>query len=235
MYSFTGRVRFSEVDCNQEMTLHAILNYFQDCSIFHSEHVNLSIDELTARGYAWVMTSWQVIADRYPKLGEHIKVSTWPYGFKGFYGYRNFTLEDESGTVCAYANTIWTLLDIKTLHPTKVGEWMGDAYGLEPQYPMECAPRKVAVPKTGMRAAEPIRVAVSHTDVYRHMNNAVYVQLAQGLLEDDFKVRQMRAEYRTAAVAGDIMYPYLTGDEEKYIVSFQNEDGGSYAVLEFLC
>ena len=233
MYSFTSRVRFSEVDCDQQMTLHAILNYFQDCSIFHSAHVHLSIDELTEMGCAWVLTSWQVIVERYPKLGEEILISTWPYGFKGFYGYRNFTIRDSDGTVCAYANTIWTFLDMKTMHPMKVQEWLGDAYGLDEQYPMECAPRKVKVPKEKLVKAAPVPVVSSHTDVYRHMNNAVYVQLAQELLPEGTAFRQMRAEYRTAAVAGDVMYPYIAEDDGKYIINFRNENGGTFAAVEF--
>ena len=36
-YEIEGRVRFSEIDHRRRMTLPAIINYFQDCSIFQSE------------------------------------------------------------------------------------------------------------------------------------------------------------------------------------------------------
>lgn len=189
-------VRFSEADRTQKMTLHSILNYFQDCSIFHSSHTHMTIDELTEHGYAWVLASWQVIINRYPRLGETIKVSTWAYGFKGFYGYRNFTLEDEAGNICAYANTIWTFLDLHAMHPAKIPVEVQNAYEFFPQYPMENAPRKISVPKD-MIASEPLKVINSQIDVYQHMNNAMYVQLAQELLPEDFDILQMRAEYTT--------------------------------------
>lgn len=38
-----------------------------------------------------------------------ITVKTWPYNFKGFYGYRNFTIEDAEGKICAYADSQWIL------------------------------------------------------------------------------------------------------------------------------
>lgn len=38
-YSFSGRVRYSETGENGLLTLPGILNYFQDCSTFHSESV----------------------------------------------------------------------------------------------------------------------------------------------------------------------------------------------------
>ncbi len=34
MYEYDSRVRLSEVDQHQRMTLNAVLNYFQDCSSF---------------------------------------------------------------------------------------------------------------------------------------------------------------------------------------------------------
>ncbi len=233
MYSFTSRVRFSEADRTQKMTLHSILNYFQDCSIFHSSHTHMTIDELTEHGYAWVLASWQVIINRYPRLGETIKVSTWAYGFKGFYGYRNFTLEDEAGNICAYANTIWTFLDLHAMHPAKIPVEVQNAYEFFPQYPMENAPRKISVPKD-MIASEPLKVINSQIDVYQHMNNAMYVQLAQELLPEGFDILQMRAEYINAAVSGDTMYPCLAEEENRFIVAFRDENRKAFATIEFL-
>ena len=42
MYEYDSRVRLSEVDQHQRMTLNAVLNYFQDCSSFHSEDLGVS-------------------------------------------------------------------------------------------------------------------------------------------------------------------------------------------------
>lgn len=232
MYSFESRVRFSESDCTQHMTLHALLNYFQDCSIFHSSHTHMDIDELTAHGFAWVLASWQVLIYRQPKLGETVKVTTWAYGFKGFYGYRNFTLEDENGQVCACANTIWTFLNLNTMHPQKIPDDVKNAYEFFPQYPMKNAPRKIAVPDGGIQA-DPLTVLPSQMDIYHHMNNAIYIQLAQEYLPKDFLISEMRAEYSQAAVAGDVMYPRLINQDDIFYVVFQNEAGGHYATIEF--
>ena len=46
MYSFSTRVRYSEVDSNLTLSFPAIINYFQDCSIFHSEDLGIGIDFL---------------------------------------------------------------------------------------------------------------------------------------------------------------------------------------------
>ena len=57
MYSFDSRVRYSEVDENRRITLLSILNYFQDCSSFHSEKIGVGIDYLNKRQCAWVLSS----------------------------------------------------------------------------------------------------------------------------------------------------------------------------------
>ena len=44
MYQFKSRVRFSEVDSQLHMTLPSIINYFQDCSTFHSDSNGYGIE-----------------------------------------------------------------------------------------------------------------------------------------------------------------------------------------------
>ena len=44
MYTFESRVRYSETDHRETMTLPAIVNYFQDCSTFQSEDLGVGID-----------------------------------------------------------------------------------------------------------------------------------------------------------------------------------------------
>ena len=55
MYRFESRVRFSEIDHTEMMTLPALVNYFQDCSTFHSESLGLGIEALKEKGKAWIL------------------------------------------------------------------------------------------------------------------------------------------------------------------------------------
>ena len=120
-YSFSGRVRYSEIGENGLLTLPGILNYFQDCSTFHSEAAGLGVKVLKEKNKFWVLSAWQVIINRYPYLGEEIVTSTWPYGFRGFMGFRNFTMDTAEGERLAYANTFWTFIDGKNGLPCKGG------------------------------------------------------------------------------------------------------------------
>ena len=96
-YSFTSRIRYSEIGEDGNLTLPGLINYFQDCSTFQSEAIGEGVAELKKRGCAWVLSAWQIHVRRYPSLGEAVKITTWASGFKGFLGMRNFTMETEDG------------------------------------------------------------------------------------------------------------------------------------------
>ena len=57
-----------------------------------------------------------IVADRDPAqtgaLAEQIYAQTWPYGFKAFYGYRNYALLDAGNrNYLAKANSVWALIE----------------------------------------------------------------------------------------------------------------------------
>ena len=97
MYSYKSRIRYSELDESGHLRLESLLDYFQDCSTFQSEDIGLGVDCLKKRHLIWVMSSWQIVVERYPDLCEWVTIGTIPYDFKGFLGFRNFLMTDEEG------------------------------------------------------------------------------------------------------------------------------------------
>ena len=49
MYQIENRVRYSETDADGFLTMTGIINYFQDCSIFHSEDCGVGVQWLKKR------------------------------------------------------------------------------------------------------------------------------------------------------------------------------------------
>lgn len=231
MYSFDSRIRYSEVDSQGKITLTAILDYFQDCSTFHSEDLGVGLSYLAKEKVVWVLSSWQIEVKRYPEFGELVTVGTWPYGFQSFFGYRNFTLESDKGELLAYANSVWVLLDLKKGRPAKLSPKMLEVYQLSPQLPMECESRKILLPQQ-MEKLESFPVHKYHIDTNQHVNNGKYVSMAWEYLPRGFQIGKMRAEYRKAAVYGDRIYPFVASMEDKVTVNLADEGGRSYAIVE---
>lgn len=232
MYSFDSRVRYSEVDVDQELTVTGMINYLQDCSTFQSEDLELGIGYLEKHHRAWWLSSWQIMIQRYPRLGERIVISTWPYAFKGIYGYRNFTICDQQGAYLVKANSVWFFFDTEEGRPVRVQEEdiRGYKTGEEPKLDMEYAPRRIALPE-GYEPGEAVAVARHHIDTNHHVNNAQYVEIARELLPAGIKIRELRVEYKKAAVLGDVMYPRITREADCDTVALCDAEGSPYAVV----
>lgn len=232
MYEYNSRVRLSEVDQNRRMTLNAVLNHFQDCSAFQSEDLGVGLDFLEARKRMWVLSSWRIVVYRYPKMGEQIRVGTWPYEFDRIVGRRNFRLLDEEGQVAACADSQWVFMDMGRMRPVRVDEEVGSAYELEPKLDMGEESAHILIPEQ-LASHETFSVHSGHLDVNHHVNNGQYVQMAANYLPEDFVIHQMRAEYKKSAVLNDTIYPKVGNTENGYTIVLGDEAGKPYAVIEF--
>lgn len=231
MYCFKSRVRYSETDKDGFLTLESVLDYFQDCSTFQSEDLGVGFEYVTKLGLVWVLSSWQIVVDRYPKLGEEITIGTFPYAFKSFMGMRNFFIEDSNGVKIAYANSVWTLMDMNKKCPARPLPEMLEKYVLEEKLPMDYAPRKIAIEERG-RVKETVLIKSHHLDVNNHVNNGQYLRIAMEALDKEIKVKQMRAEYRKSALLNDEMIPYVSEKNGVYTVELCNRDGEVFSIVE---
>ena len=237
MYQFSSHVRYSEVDSERNLTIPALLDYLQDCCTFQSEQLGVGVDYLMEQQAAWVLSSWEIRIYRRPRMGEQIFVGTWPYDFKGFYGYRNFTITGKDGEVLADANSVWVYMDLKTMRPAKIGDGMREASlpDLGEQLGGEWSERKIRWDKTIVsEKKEPVRVARFFIDTNHHMNNGKYILVAEEYLPEGFEIGGLRAEYKKAAVSGDTIYPEVITEEKSVTVTLTNEGGVPYAVVQFI-
>ena len=234
MYSFSSRIRYSQTDSEGNLSIIALLDFFQDCSIFHSEELGLGLSYLQKKNLAWVLNSWQIDIGRCPKLGETVEIGTFPYDFKSFLGYRNFFMKDENGINIAMANSVWTLLDTHNMRPARPEPDIVQGYQLSERLDMEYAGRKI---RTGEQdeaeTAGELIVRKHHIDTNQHVNNGQYVLMAMDYVPKDFTISRLRAEYRKSAVLDDIIYPKIWCKEGIITVSLDNESGETYAIAEF--
>jgi acyl-ACP thioesterase len=232
MYFIDGRIRYSETDSEGRLTLPALINYFQDCSTFHSEDLGLGVEYLKERRQVWVMCSWQIVVERYPRLNERVRIGTAPYEFKGFLGFRNFAMVTEAGEYLAKANSLWSLLNMDTWKPAVPAQEMLEGYALEERLDMDYAPRKITLPEGG-RDGGVMVVKKHHLDTNHHVNNEQYVDMAMEFLPENFDIRQMRAEYKKQAFLDDELHVCVAEEEGRSVVALNDAAGKPYVVVEF--
>lgn len=233
MYKVDTKIRYSECGEDGKIKLGSIINQFQDTSSAHSEALGVGMGYLMEKKRAWVLNSWQIVIERYPDAHEKVEVSTWPTGFKGVFGPRNFCMKTPEGEMIAYANSLWVYIETETGKPTKPDEEEKQIYGVEPPLEMEYASRKIKMPEQS-KVVDTIRVRKYHIDTNSHMNNSQYVQMAMEVMPDGFKAKQLRVEYKKSAVYGDKIVLKLGVEEERTVVELCDETDNVYAVVEFI-
>ncbi len=233
MYQLKSKVRYSEANSKSELTYHALLNYLQDSSTLHSEELGESGAQLLEQNMAWILSFWQICIEDMPKSSEDITVSTWPYNTKGLFGLRNFCIENDKGEKIVKANSIWVLIDPRTGRPIRITDEVSSHYPDEPKLEMDYCDRKINVPDE-FEEKEAIVVPKYFIDTNNHMNNAKYVMVAEEYLPEDFQVKEIRVEYKTAAVLGDTIVPRVTIRDKEVTVVLVNEEGKAYATVLFL-
>lgn len=189
---------------------------------------------------AWFLSSWQIVINKRPGIDEKIEVETRAYEIRGFYGLRNFIMYNEAKEVCAYANSIWFYVDTKKGRPVKYEQKDGTGFEIDEEFPMEKADRKIIIPENADKTikGDRLKVRESHLDSNYHMNNREYVRIALDFMPDSFDIddlRQIRVEYKKAAVLDEIMVPvyYFDVENKKIFVSLENEAGENFAKVEF--
>ncbi len=208
MYYIDRTVAFSETGPDNKIKITNLIDYYQDVCTFQSTDLGVGTEYLKEHGIGWVATSWQIVVNRYPALDEKIRIGTAPYGFKGAMGLRNFIMETPEGEVLSVVNSIWSMVSRETGTLVRVDADTIGAYTLEPKLDMEYAPRKIAIPSE-LAACAPLKVEYHHLDFNNHVNNAQYISMAEDLIPEGRRAKQIRVEYRASAHADDTIMPYV--------------------------
>ena len=126
MYSFTSRVRYSEIDETGKLSIPSLVNYLQDCTTFGSEELGLGPAHTAETGLAWLLSAWKIDIAELPSFGDEIRVSTWATGFKGLRASRNFTVCRTSDDAAAHplvrADSSWFMFDASKGRPIRIPE-----------------------------------------------------------------------------------------------------------------
>lgn len=142
--------------------------------------LNISSPELMAsEGLSWVLRRQQIRTERWPRMGEAVRVLTAPTGFaRHLLTYRDFHLLDETDKTIATATSEWLLIDVKRRRPRPLPSRIAQlAESLAPASAHLTRPTgKLAVPKTPTLSTES-QVAYYQLDFNDHLTNPCFPEL----------------------------------------------------------
>ena len=232
MYETKDRVAFSDIDSAGYLSIGGLIHKLQNCCSLQSEDVGYGLRWLSRRDMGWYIISWQIHIHRLPYMGEEILTKTMPYLFRGYFGNRNFTMEDANGEILVEANSVWILMDIKNVIPARLPKEMVEAYGLDPALPIEWPDRKIPVPAERTKVYD-FTVSPMHVDTNFHMSNSHYVEAAVACLPRDMPVKELYVEYKKQARLHDEIFVCMAEEDGTRTVSLEDKEKDAYACVVF--
>ena len=161
----------------------AILFYAQEVAGAHCKALALDYDTLAKRRMFWAVIRHRVQVTRMPKLGETIRVETWPMPTTRAAYPRSVVAYDENGGECFRSISLWVLMDLDTRNmilPGKSGIAVtGSLRGTELAIPQSLAPGR-------LRNSRERTVCYTDLDRNGHMNNTRCLDWIDDLLPSEF-------------------------------------------------
>lgn len=235
MYEYDFRIGFSQCDVNTKLNITELIDIFQDASTFHSQDLGVGFEYLKKESLAWLINYWELDIERLPDSCDTVTVGTAPYDFKGCFGYRNFWMKNNEGQYIVKANSLWTLMNMETMRPSKASEEILNAYKLDDKLDMNYNSRKVQIPEgenVTVLSKEPIQIQAYHLDGNHHVNNGQYIKMAMSEIDEDITPAGLRTDYRIQAKLGDTIYPVVYKQDKMWVIALNNDEGKPYSVTE---
>lgn len=203
-YAEDFHIRTFAIDANRVISLPALLQLMQEAAMQNVISIKLSVWDLEQHRISWVLMRLQMTVERMPRLGEKIKIVTYPTGFEKFFTYRDYRVYDEAGKVLCVATSTWLLMDTEKRKMTRIPDFI-KAYSSRLAENADFAlPRASLKPEYRFTRAQMTahsKVRYFDLDFNQHLSNVGYISRMLEVLPADFlskhTVKDVDILYRT--------------------------------------
>jgi acyl-ACP thioesterase len=148
-------------------------------------------------------------------------------------GYRNTAIFGEDGEACVLSWSVGAFVEKASGKMARLPPEIGASVTYDDKDDMAYLDKRIVLPASGGRRLAAFPVRRGDIDLNGHMNNARYADAALELLPEDFQVRRLRIEYKTAALQGAVLYPLLYETGDACCIVLADRLGHPYTVIEF--
>lgn len=206
----TFRIRTYEINQQKIISIPAFVRLMQEAAMQHVIALQLSVWDLEPLHLAWVLIRKHIQIERYPVLGEQIRIQTHPSGFEKILTHRDYRIFDLNDQQIATASSSWLLMNTEERKMARIPTTFLQFNDLLPNL-STFLPRPVAK----LPAIEKIDYTKSFSvqwhqlDFNLHLNNTFYLQwmlenLPQEILSNS-TLEKMDLIYRAECYWQDIV------------------------------
>lgn len=226
MFSRIIRVNPSDVSFDGRMKLRSLLDCFQNTAATAVEKLEGNTAQLTAKGYAWVLTDYEIdFTGDLPFIDETFTLRTYHDPSHGYKTLRMFRGENDGGKEFVTAKSCWLLVDLRTGKPVKPIAHLpeittGDVEQISPEF-------SDIPPLTEADGSTDIHVGFHSIDYNGHVNNAVYFEWVYDNSPIDHSAEELKhvsASFRSGAKLGEIVALKFQAKDTKTVLFTVNRN-----------
>ena len=169
------RIRSYEVDCRNRLSILSMFSFMQEAASRHAEALGVSIHQLLAENYTWLLARLKIRIAAYPGWNDQVRVKTWPSGTQQLFALRDFELTDGNNQSISTALSAWLIIDLHKRRPVRIAPFVERLKPIEGSHILDA--RLDKLPALNNPAHEKrFIVRYSDLDINQHANNVNFVE-----------------------------------------------------------
>ncbi|MBQ8162320.1 MAG: hypothetical protein IJ083_16455 [Clostridia bacterium] len=173
--SLLHRITTSDTDLMGTWKCSSILGAMQDVAVEHCNQLGLGRDDILKDRLAWVVVRMQLEMERFPVLGDNVRLETFHNPVRHTFFPRYFLIRDaKSEEIIGRASSLWMLLDLdsrKSVRAPQVLSKMPINRDMAPTLPLPGNAEKLNTPPLVFS----LTPSFTDLDFNRHVNNTRYL------------------------------------------------------------
>ncbi len=219
-------IKYYDVDNTNNASVLSLVEYIQEAASLQSELSSAGREYLQEKGQGWILMQFKMKINSLPKLGDKIKVRTWPKEAKKIYIIRQYELLDENDNQLCIATSKWIMYSFINKLPVRFTEELTSKYSYNSRSVID---DDFNIPKDNeeYEIIKNDEVLYRDVDTNWHMNNIKYVRCIIESMDNDFLNKYTVDEY-TIKYKHQLVY----ASKFKICVNKINEKEYSYYIKE---
>ena len=230
------RIRSYEVDCRNRLSILSMFSFMQEAASRHAAALGVSIQQLLAENYTWLLSRLKIKIAAYPGWNDQIQVNTWPSGTQQLFALRDFKMNGADNQKIAAAVSAWLVIDLQKRRPVRIAPFVERLKPVEGNHVLKDRLDKLPGLSNPLHEKSFV-VRYSDLDINQHVNNVSYVEW---IIESiparkriDAVLTGLEIHYLAEAFYGDIVISrsnLFDGHDDVFLHSVIKEENGQELV-----
>ena len=185
------KIKYTDTDAFDNLKYSALLSYMEESACDSADELGFGYVEIAPKNIGFVILNWYTELFRPVKLGENLRIATWPLKPKFGIFFRDFELYcgNEKVGVCT---SRWCMVDLKTFAVLPTSAFFSDSDFTNYNTERSVIFNNWKIPLVDSHEPDAVRkIYLSDYDHYFHVNNTKYADF----LLDSFSVGEIKGKF----------------------------------------